>query len=209
MAFRLKPKEEKFFALLNEHAALCASASGLMRKAFSGEMEKEKALTKIDAMEREADKLVQDTSERLRKTFITPMDREDIQLLIEQMDNTIDAIKDIMDKMCMYRVGQPSGGAIALASIVEKSLIEIEKSISYMGSLKKNYEKLEDRVKKVLELEERGDVIYHEEMAYLFTECTDPIEIIKWKEILNSMEDVIDSCEKLVGTFRRVVLKYA
>ncbi len=54
-----------------------------------------------------------------------------------------------------------------------------------------------------------ADGVYHEEMAKLFSECKDPIEIIKWKEILNSIEEVIDGCEDLVGTFRRVVLKYA
>lgn len=209
MAFRLKPKEEKFFALLNDHATLGAKAARLMSAAFEGSIEKAEALEQIDQWEREADQLVIETSERLKKTFITPMDREDIQLLVEQLDNTIDDVKEIMDKMCMYQVGTPTEGAIALAKIVAKSSDEIEKSISYMGSLKKNYLKVEARATKVLELEERGDVIYHEEMAKLFTECKDPIEIIKWKEILNSMEDVIDGCEKLVGTFRRVVLKYA
>lgn len=209
MAFRLKPKEEKFFALLNEHAQLCKDGANLMREAFEGKIEKEAALAEITKMELAADQLVVDTTDRLKKTFITPMDREDIQLLIEQLDNTIDDIKEIMDKMCMYHVGQPTEGAIALATIVAKCLKEIEKSISYMGNLKKSYLKVEARAQKVLDLEERGDDIYHEEMAKLFTECTDPIEIIKWKEILNSMEDVIDGCEKLVGTFRRVVLKYA
>ena len=60
-----------------------------------------------------------------------------------------------------------------------------------------------------IRLESEADTIYHEEMAKLFKECSDPIEIIKWKEILAAMEDVIDGCEDLVGTFRRVVLKYA
>ncbi len=209
MAFKLKSKEEKFFSMLNDHAHLCREASSLMEDAFRGEISMEKALEQIDIKEKAADAIVNDTMERLRKTFITPMDREDIQLLVDQLDTTIDSIKDIMDKMCMYHVGEPSEGAIALATIVTKSLKHIEKSISYMGSLKNNYLNVEARAIEVLRLEEKGDIVYHEEMAKLFTECSDPIEIIKWKEILNSMEDVIDGCEHLVGTFRRVVLKYA
>ena len=172
MAFNLKGKEEKFFSMLNDHAELCHEAAQLMQDVFEGEVEKREALREIEQKEHEADELVAATMDRLRKTFITPMDREDIQLLIDQLDNTIDNIKEIMDKMVMYQVqSEPTAGAIRL--------------------------------------EAEADDIYHVEMAKLFTECSDPIEIIKWKEILSSMEDVIDGSETLVGTFRRVVLKYA
>ena len=204
MAFNLKGKEEKFFSMLNDHAELCHEAAQLMQDVFEGEVEKR------EQKEHEADELVAATMDRLRKTFITPMDREDIQLLIDQLDNTIDNIKEIMDKMVMYQVqSEPTAGAIRMAEIVAKCCKHIKKSISYMGSLKKNYLKVEGRALEVLRLEAEADDIYHVEMAKLFTECSDPIEIIKWKEILSSMEDVIDGSETLVGTFRRVVLKYA
>ncbi len=209
MDFRLKPKEERFFGLLNDHAKLCLESAELMNKAFLGEIGKDEALKKITKRELEADEIVEKTADLLMKTFITPMDREDIQSLVEQLDDTIDEIKEIMDKMCMYNVKEPTIGAIELSGIVERCLHQIVKSISYMGNLKKQHLKVEARVKKVLKLEEKGDAIYHEEMAKIFREWNDPIEIIKWKEILDSMENVIDGCEDLVGTFRRVVLKYA
>lgn len=209
MDFRLKPKEEKFFCLLNDHSELCFKSAVLMNKVFLGECDRTEALKEITRMEHEADEIVEKTATLLMKTFITPMDREDIQALVEQLDNTIDDIKEIMDKFCMYHVKAPSEGAVALANIVERCLHQVTKSISYMGNLKKQHLKVEARGKKVIKLEEKGDHIYHEEMAKIFTEWTDPIEIIKWKDILDSMEHVIDGCEKLVGTFRRVVLKYA
>ena len=181
----------------------------MMERVIKGDISKEEAFLEIDTKEKAADELVNETVERLRKTFITPMDREDIQLLIDQLDTTLDNIKEIMDKMVMYHVGKPSDGAIRMSEIVVKCVKHINKSIGYMGSLKKDHVKVEGRVHQVLKLESEADNIYHEEMAKLFTECTDPIEIIKWKEILSAMEDVIDGCEDLVGTFRRVVLKYA
>ena len=204
MAFKLKGKEEKFFSILEKHAALTYESAEMMERVFKGDISKEEAFLEIDTKEKAADELVNETVERLRKTFITPMDREDIQLLIDQLDTTLDNIKEIMDKMVMYHVGKPSDG-----EIVVKCVKHINKSIGYMGSLKKDHVKVEGRVHQVLKLESEADNIYHEEMAKLFTECTDPIEIIKWKEILSAMEDVIDGCEDLVGTFRRVVLKYA
>ena len=75
-----------------------------MERVFKGEISKEEAFLEIDTKEKAADELVTETVERLRKTFITPMDREDIQLLIDQLDTTLDNIKEIMDKMVMYHV---------------------------------------------------------------------------------------------------------
>ena len=210
MAFKLKGKEEKFFSILENHAELTYESAEMMERVFKGEVSKEEAFLEIDTKEKAADELVNETVDRLRKTFITPMDREDIQLLIDQLDTTLDNIKEIMDKMVMYQVqSEPTTGAIRMAEIVAKCCKHIKKSISYMGSLKKNYLKVEGRALEVLRLEAEADDIYHVEMAKLFTECSDPIEIIKWKEILSSMEEVIDGSETLVGTFRRVVLKYA
>ncbi|MCI1248796.1 MAG: DUF47 family protein [Megasphaera sp.] len=209
MAFHLKPKEEKFFTLLDQHAALSAEAADLLRQAMNDEITKEEALAKIDALADRADELVMETMKRLQKTFITPMDREDIQQLIDQLDTAIDNISEIMDKMCMYHIGEATDGAKKMTSIAAKAMKEICKSIGYMKDLKKSYLKVEARSKKVLKLEQDCDDLYHEEMAKLFTECKDPIEIIKWKEILQSVEDITDDCENLVITFRRVVLKYA
>ena len=200
MAFHLKPKEEKFFALLDQHATLSYEAADLLRQAMNEEIPKEEALEKIDALTDEADALVMETLKRLQKTFITPMDREDIQQLIDQLDTAIDNISEIMDKMCMYRVGEATEGAKQMTIIAAKAMKEIRKSIAYMKDLKKNFLKVE---------EQYCDDLYHQEMAKLFTECKDPIEIIKWKEILQSVEDVTDDCEDLVVTFRKVVLKYA
>ena len=209
MAFHLKPKEEKFFTLLDEHARISYEAADLLRQAMNKEIPTEDAMHQIFDLKTKANELVVETMKRLQKTFITPMDREDIQQLIDQLDATVDSINDIMDKMWMYKVGDATEGTKQMTVITAKAMKEIRKSIGYMKDLKKNYLKVEARSKKVLKLEQDCDDLYHEEMAKLFAECKDPIEIIKWKEILQSVEDVTDYCEDLVVTFRRVVLKYA
>ena len=99
MAFKLKGKEEKFFSILENHAALTYESAEMMERVFKGEISKEEAFLEIDTKEKAADELVTETVERLRKTFITPMDREDIQLLIDQLDTTLDNIKEIMDNL--------------------------------------------------------------------------------------------------------------
>ena len=89
MAFKLKGKEEKFFSILENHAALTYESAEMMERVFKGDISKEEAFLEIDTKEKAADELVTETVERLRKTFITPMDREDIQLLIDQLDTTL------------------------------------------------------------------------------------------------------------------------
>ena len=209
MAFHLKPKEEKFFALLDQHALLSYQAADLLRQAMNDQIPKEEALEKIDSLADEADELVLETMKRLQKTFITPMDREDIQQLIDELDAVIDNISEIMDKMCMYQIGQATEGAKQMTVITAKAMKEICKSIGYMKDLKKNYLKVEARSHKVLKLEQDCVDLYHKEMAKLFSECKDPIEIIKWQEVLQSVDDITAACEDMVTKFRKVVFKHA
>lgn len=209
MAFRLKPKEEKFFALLEKHAALCAESGAILYDCFEGKVGTEEGLQKIRDLKKEGTKVRANTMARLQKTFITPIDREDIQEVIKQLDLILENIKETLDKMHMYHPGMPSAGAVSMVQIVAKCTEEISKSVAYMRNLKKNHLKIEARSEKVYHLESQADVLYHEEMAKLFTDSTDAIHIIKWKEILLAIEDTVDECEDLVQTFQRVVLKYA
>mgnify|MGYP000049069992 CR=1 FL=1 len=117
MAFKLKGKEEKFFSILENHAELTYESAEMMERVFKGEVSKEEAFLEIDTKEKAADELVNETVDRLRKTFITPMDREDIQLLIDQLDTTLDTLKEIMDNMVMYHLGTPRDGAIRMSEI--------------------------------------------------------------------------------------------
>ena len=209
MAFHLKPKEEKFFTLLDRHAALSYAAADILKEAMNEEISKEEAMKKINGLEEEANDLVLETMKRLQKTFITPMDREDIQDLIDKLDKALDNVTEIMDKMCIYQVGAATDGTKRMAVVMAKSMNEIRRSIEYMRNVMKDYLKLEARTKKIMKLEQECDDLYHEEMGQLFATCKDPIELIKWKEILQSIEDVTDGCEALATLFRRIVLKYA
>ena len=145
MAFHLKPKEEKFFSLLDEHASLSFEAADLLKQAMNQEIPTEEAMNKIFDLKEKANALVIETMKRLQKTFITPMDREDIQQLIDQLDATVDSINDIMDKMWMYKVGEATEGTKQMTIITAKAMKEIRKSIGYMKDLKKNYLKVEAR----------------------------------------------------------------
>lgn len=209
MPFRLKPKEEKFFEFLAEHAEKANKAAELLAQAFGEPGRIDETMEEINGIEREADELVDKILKKLHKTFITPFDREDILALAQKQDSLIDAMTSIVDKMQMFNIGSASGEVLELVALVKTSLRQIEKAVSYLSDLKKQHLKLEARCNRIVALEAEGDVLYRREMAKLFRECGDPIEIIKWKEVLTNLEDILDTCEDITDLLKRIVLKYA
>ncbi len=209
MAFRLKPKEEKFFEFLAEHTAIAKKASEVMVQAFEDQDRMAEILTEAETLEQEADQLVEKILKKLHKTFITPFDREDILALAQKLDDLVDSMKGIVDKVHMFNVGAASPEVRELVSLVHTSVGQVAKSISYLSELKKQHLKIEARCNRIMSLESEGDVLYRREMAKLFREGCDPVEIIKWKEILTSLEETLDICEDITNLLKRVVLKYA
>ena len=206
---RLKPKEEQLFEFLMSHAELCVQASELMLNGVCGKIAREATLPVIEKIEKDADHIVALTEKKLQKTFITPMDREDIHVLIELQDDIVDSIKSLLEKLHMYNAGESPAGVIAMAQNVRDCTKQLSKAIKDVPNVKKNYLKIEARTNKIKQYEKIGDDLYRQEMVKLFRETTDAIEIIKWKEILAELENVLNTCETLADSLKRVVLKYA
>ena len=206
---RLKPKEEQLFEFLMSHADLCVDAAELMLNGVCGKIAREDTLPVIEKIEKDADNIVALTEKKLQKTFITPMDREDIHVLIELQDDIVDSIKSLLEKLHMYNAGESPAGVIEMAKNVRDCTKQLSKAIKEVPNVKKNYLKIEARTNKIKHFEKIGDDLYRQEMVKLFRETTDAIEIIKWKEILAELESVLNTCETLADSLKRVVLKYA
>ena len=205
----LKPKEEQFFKMLMDHAELCVDAAELMVDGVCGKIAREVALAKVDKLEKDADEIVAITEKKLHKTFITPMDREDIHVLIELQDDIMDSTKEILEKLHVYNAGTSPEGVVEMAKNLLDCVKQVSKAIKEVPNVKKNYLKIEARTNKIKQFEKLGDELYRDEMMKLFRETTDAIEIIKWKEILSELEKVFNVCESLADSLKRVVLKYA
>lgn len=109
----------------------------------------------------------------------------------------------------MYHLVDTSKAAIALSELLVSATDEILKAFSMLHEVTKHEHEILECTYKISKLESEGDRIYREEVAYLFEHITDPIELIKWKDILTYMEDTLDHCEKLSDLVRGVVMKYA
>lgn len=209
MGLRLKPSDEAFYQYISELTAIVRESADLLFEAMNEPANVEELFTKVDVLEKDADKITDKIISRLNDTFITPLDREDIYALAQKIDDVIDGVQGIAERMTLYNAGVASAGAIELASLVVKSARQLEKACSYLPDMKKKRLKLEARCARIVDTESKGDRLYRQEMAKLFRECKDPIELIKWKEILMLLEDALDDCEDVADLLKGVLLKYA
>ena len=209
MAFNLKPKEEKFFLTLAEHAMLVRESAEILHSAIADRSQIPELMKRINETERIADEIVDRILAKLHKTFIAPMDREDIFTLAKKLDDIIDCIKAAIERMELYNIDEPSERIREMAELILKCGKQVEKAIISLQDMKKERLRLQARCERIIDLEARGDELYRQEMGKLFRECTDAINIIKWKEILVNLEEVLDLSEDVATSLKRVVIKYA
>ena len=209
MAFNLKPKEEKFFLTLAEHAMLVRESTEILHSAIADRSQVPELMKKINETERIADEIVDRILAKLHKTFIAPMDREDIFTLAKKLDDIIDCIKAAIERMDLYNIDEPSERIREMSELILKCGKQVEKAIFSLQDMKKERLRLQARCERIIDLEARGDELYRQEMGKLFRECTDAINIIKWKEILVNLEEVLDLSEDVATSLKRVVIKYA
>jgi len=209
MGFGLKPREEKFYGYLLENTQLIRDAAEVLQVALNREGDLPELMIQIDELEKRADVNTAKIIGLLHKTFITPLDREDIYAIAHKLDDVIDCIQGVIERMELYNAGTASEGARELGALIVKASKQIDKAFTYLPEIKKQREKVEERCAKIIEYEILGDKLYRQEMAKLFREVTDPIEIIKWKEILLQLEETLDISEDIANLLKGVIVKYA
>ena len=203
MRLSLVPKEQDYFRMFSELAANLDAASQLLVK-FMEDGDRKSICAAILEHEHVGDKIVHDIVRRLNKSFITPIDREDIYDLVATMDEVLDNIEEAADTIMLYRVGEPTEHAKQLAKVVGRATPILK---DCMDNLEKPKD-LDERIIAVNSLENDGDRIHREAIAELFDgdmSCTD---IIKWKEIYELLEGAIDECEHVANVIESIVLKH-
>ena len=207
--FNLKPKEEKFFEMFSDSARLVQKGAYILKEVFQNYEQLTEKMKAISDVELEADELNDAIIDRLNQMFITPLDREDIYALATTLDDVVDSLQGTMERMVLYRTGKPGAGSNELVRFLTVCTDELVKVFDLLHNIKENQHKILDHTRKIVVIESEGDRIYRQEVASLFSNCSDPIEIIKWKEVLEHLEVSIDQCESIADLVRGVVMKYA
>jgi len=202
------PKEEKFYDMFEKSSKNVLVGAMLLRDLLNNYTNVEEKGKKIKEIEHEGDKITHETVKKLNHTFITPLDREDIYALISKMDDVLDFIEAVSSRMFLYKVKTPTKEAHSLMEVLMKSIEEMDKAICELRNIKKPEAILKYCIE-INTLENKGDVILRDAVAKLFEDGTDPIEVIKLKEIYENLETAIDRCEDVANVIEGVVLKNA
>ena len=206
MKFRFLPREEDFYDLFVEVATRAAEAAKLLRQLLKG---KPDATTyHVDAirkLENECDELTHEVVRRLDRTFITPIDREDIHLISSDLDDVMDRLDATARRAKIFRVGESPAGVDALCAIVEQITEEVLKAVL---ALRDGNDVMQHCIR-AKRLEEEGDAVYHDNLGHLFDTETDPVRIIKWKEMFDMLEQALDEAEDVANAIESIVLKHA
>ena len=203
MRLSLIPKEQDYFRLFQDLAANLDGAAQLLVK-FMDEGTSKSIAAAILEHEHVGDKIVHDIVRRLNKSFITPIDREDIYDLVATMDEVLDNIEAAADGMILYRVGKPTPQAVAQARVIATATPILRECMDRLEKAKD----LDERIIAINSLENDGDRILRDATAELFDGemiCTD---IIKWKDIYETLEAAIDECEHVANVIESIVLKH-
>jgi hypothetical protein len=207
--FSFKPKEDGFFKLFVESTRVLRQGAYILKEVLNDNSGIEEKMEQIHVLEHEADDINDAIIDKLNRTFITPLDREDIYALATKLDDIVDFLQGTVERMVLYRTGKPTAGAAELGRLLADCTDELVKAFELLRNIKGNQDKILDHTRKIAVLESEGDRIYRKEVANLFANCPDPVEIIKWKEILEHLEDALDHCEHIGDLLRGVVMKYA
>jgi predicted phosphate transport protein (TIGR00153 family) len=159
-------------------------------------------------LEHQGDAITHQIFGQLHSFFITPFDREDIALLAHSIDDVTDFIHAAADAMFLYKVERPTKRAKELVDIVLQAVVEVERAVSEMHD-RIGRKQLLKRCVEINRLENIGDGVYRSAMAELFEGSVDIADLIKWREIYNHMESVIDRCEDIANILEGVAIKYS
>ncbi|HXG30565.1 MAG TPA: DUF47 domain-containing protein [Thermodesulfobacteriota bacterium] len=205
---RIFPKEERFFDYFDRASEKMIRGVRLFKEMMQNLTNAEEKARQIKEVEHEADHVTHETVSSLHKTFVTPIDRESIYALITRMDDILDLIDSACERTLLYKIKTSTPEAIALIDILEKSIEQVAKGISGLRNLKNSSSILNICIE-INRLENEGDRVFRNALSVLFNSPSDPVDIIKWKDIYETLEDAIDRCEDVANVLEGIVVENA
>jgi uncharacterized protein len=206
-AMKIFPKETDFFVIFENAAANVTHAATLLVGIMEHFTTLDAWAREIHELEQDGDVLTHDIIKKLNKTFVTPIDREDIHSLASSIDDILDLIWGAADRLTVFKLTESTKWAITMSKDLLTTVEFVEKAIKKLKE--KNYSHIQEYCIEINKLENRIDRGFRDALGHLFEEVQDPILIIKWKEIYEHLEDASDKCEDVANILEAIVLKNA
>ncbi len=204
--FRILPTDHAFFDMFEKASLNIQEGAEILKDLLDNFIDIKEKARQIEEVEHRGDTITHDIVRKLNTTFITPIDREDILALASALDDIIDLIHAAATRIVLFKITESTPQAKELGFLILKSVRELNRGISLMGS---KMNEVYDHCVEVNSLENEADRVCRDAIAYLFEHEKDPITIIKWKEIYETLETATDRCEDAANVLEGVALKNA
>ena len=202
------PQDEDFFELFERAAGNAHEGAGLFIEFLQSFDGLEQRAKRIKDIEHNGDKITHEVIDRLNRTFITPIDREDIHELACRIDDIIDLIDTCVNRMVIYKVRSSTPEALGLARCLHHATGLIVEAVDLLRDMK-NGKRINEKCIAIQTQENEADRIMQTALESLFANSHDPIEIIKWKDLYEEIESATDRCEDVANVLDSIVLKHA
>lgn len=207
--FKKNSKEDKFYEMLSKSANIVNESAKELRANLDLLANRETNVNKTELLEDKGDELVRNIIKELNEAFITPIDREDIYEIVKNMDNILDLISSTMHRFIMFNIKESTEECKVLSDM----LVEITENLIYlMDELKVNgckSKNINEKIMSVCNVESAADKVFRKTVGELFRSETNPLVVIKWKEIYQIIENAIDNCQRVAIIVEGVVIKNA
>lgn len=204
--FNLIPKEVRFFDYFEQQSQNILRAGALLRELIYTFHDARAKASAIKEVEHAGDQITHEIVKRLNTTFITPLDREDIHDLATRLDDVLDFIEAAAERLVVYRIKEPTSACRAMADVIVAQVEAVDRCVRCLRTMDPGFH---EHAVEVNRLENRADSLLRETLAAMFEEQADPIEVIKWKEIYETLETVTDRCEDVANVIEGIILKMA
>lgn len=209
MGFRLKPREEKFFDFFNQLSESILEATEILKRFFENPQEPSETLDMIKEVEERGDQILSTVMKQINSSFVTPFDREDILLLTRELNNVLDHIQGTMEKVIIYKAGQPQDvNVLKMVYVLQAAAEEIKIAVDLLPEIRNKHREIIESCETIRSYEQEGDYLYRAGIALLFENTENVIDIIKWKEIYEHLETTLDYCENVSNILKGAAVKY-
>jgi predicted phosphate transport protein (TIGR00153 family) len=203
--FRLVPSDVGFFPLFDQAAANLAEAARLLRDLLDGIQDAHAKHASISHCERRGDELTRTILRRLDSSFVAPFDREDIHALTEQLDDVVDDIHAVAELIILHDVDEPLGEVCEIADILVKAA---DANVALIGKLAR-LKGIESELEAIDRLESEADRIYRRSVAHLFSGDFNAFDVLRWKDIVEAVEDAVNKLEGVSDIVEGIALKHS
>jgi len=208
MKFSFFPRNSSFYDIFEALAAKLLQSSELLVDMLQHFENVDMKASRIKEVEHESDELTHDLYRLINQTFVTPLDREDIAALAQRLDDVVDWVEAAATMIKIYGIEKPTEASRGLADITRMQNLQLQKAMVLLRS-KGQLKNILEHTREINRLENEADTLYLNAMAELFQGEMHPIDVIKWRDIYESLESATDSCEDVAHVLEGIVLKHA